>query len=66
MATRGPQGERLTLSILDSGKRNDVAAGTHCDSVRTVQRWQDLGFGMTTLASGAVLPRRTATPGYVG
>jgi 4-hydroxy-2-oxoheptanedioate aldolase len=63
LAVREVEHEQLVRSILDSCKRNEVVAGIHCDSVQTVQRWQDLGFRMTTLASDAVLLRGAATAG---
>ncbi len=63
LAVRGTEHEQLARSILDSCERNGVVTGIHCDSVQTVQRWQDLGFGMTTLASDAVLLRGAASAG---
>lgn len=63
LAVTEPEHAELIKSILDSCARNEVLAGIHCDGERTVQRWQNLGFRMTTLATDATLLREAASAG---
>lgn len=52
--------EGLIKTILDGCTAHGLVAGIHCDSVKTVTRWWDLGYRMCTLASDAGLMRAAA------